>query len=73
MTCDAYHMTSPVPGGLGAARAMQLALKDGGLTPSMINYVNAHGTSTTANDSTETAAIKKALGEYAYQGSHQFH
>jgi 3-oxoacyl-[acyl-carrier-protein] synthase II len=67
MTCDAYHMTSPVPGGLGAARAMQLALKDGELVPEMISYVNAHGTSTPANDSTETGAIKKALGDRAYQ------
>jgi 3-oxoacyl-[acyl-carrier-protein] synthase II len=67
MTCDAYHMTSPVPGGLGAARAMELALKDAELTPEMISYINAHGTSTSANDVTETAAIKKALGDYAYQ------
>ncbi|MEA5618904.1 beta-ketoacyl-ACP synthase II [Cronbergia sp. UHCC 0137] len=67
MTCDAYHMTSPVPGGLGAARAMQLALKDGELTAEMVNYINAHGTSTPANDSTETAAIKKALGDHAYK------
>jgi 3-oxoacyl-[acyl-carrier-protein] synthase II len=67
MTCDAYHMTAPVPGGLGAARAMELALKDGGLTPAMVNYINAHGTSTPANDVTETAAIKKALGEDAYK------
>ncbi|MFM5983121.1 MAG: beta-ketoacyl-ACP synthase II [Sphaerospermopsis kisseleviana] len=67
MTCDAYHITSPVPGGLGAARAMELALKDGQLTPEMITYINAHGTSTPANDVTETAAIKKALGDYAYK------
>ncbi len=66
MTCDAYHITSPVPGGEGAARAMQLAMKDAGLTPSDISYINAHGTSTPANDSTETAAIKKALGDHAY-------
>jgi 3-oxoacyl-[acyl-carrier-protein] synthase II len=66
MTCDAYHMTSPVPGGLGAARAIELALKDGGLTPEMVNYINAHGTSTPANDCTETAAMKKALGDHAY-------
>jgi 3-oxoacyl-[acyl-carrier-protein] synthase II len=67
MTCDAYHMTSPVPGGLGAARAMELALKDAELTPEMVSYINAHGTSTPANDVTETAAIKKALGDYAYK------
>jgi 3-oxoacyl-[acyl-carrier-protein] synthase II len=67
MTCDAYHITSPIPGGLGAARAIQLALKDAELTPEMVSYINAHGTSTAANDTNETAAIKKALGEYAYQ------
>jgi 3-oxoacyl-[acyl-carrier-protein] synthase II len=67
LTCDAYHMTSPVPGGLGAARAIQLALKDGELTPEMVSYINAHGTSTPANDSTETAAMKKALGEHAHK------
>ncbi len=66
MTCDAYHITSPVPGGEGAARAMQLAMKDAGLAPEDISYINAHGTSTPANDSTETAAIKKALGDHAY-------
>ncbi len=66
-TCDAYHMTSPVPGGEGAARAIQLALKDGGLTPDSVSYINAHGTSTPANDPTETQAIKKALGDHAYQ------
>jgi 3-oxoacyl-[acyl-carrier-protein] synthase II len=66
MTCDAYHITSPVPGGEGAARAMQLALKDAGLTAAQVDYINAHGTSTPANDSTETAAIKTALGEHAY-------
>lgn len=67
MTCDAYHMTAPVPGGEGASRAMQLALKDAGLAPDRVSYVNAHGTSTPANDVTETAAIKKALGESAYK------
>ncbi|MBD2040875.1 beta-ketoacyl-ACP synthase II [Microcoleus sp. FACHB-672] len=67
MTCDAYHMTSPVPGGEGAARAMQLAMKDAGITPDQISYINAHGTSTPMNDPTETAAIKTALGESAYK------
>lgn len=67
MTCDAYHITSPIPGGEGAARAMQLAMKDAGITPNRVSYINAHGTSTQANDVTETAAIKKALGESAYQ------
>jgi len=65
MTCDAYHITSPVPDGYGATRAMELALKDGNLTPQQVSYVNAHGTSTPANDKTETKAIKKALGDRA--------
>ena len=67
MTCDAYHMTAPVPGGEGASRAIQLAMKDAGITPDQVSYINAHGTSTPANDSTETAAIKKALGDPAYK------
>jgi 3-oxoacyl-[acyl-carrier-protein] synthase II len=67
MTCDAYHITSPVPGGEGAARAMQLAMKDAGVAPADVSYINAHGTSTPTNDSTETTAIKTALGERAYQ------
>ncbi|MGL5939201.1 MAG: beta-ketoacyl-ACP synthase II [Waterburya sp.] len=65
MTCDAYHMTSPVPGGQGAARAIELALSDADLTPEQVDYINAHGTSTQANDSNETKAIKKALGSRA--------
>ncbi|MFN6572663.1 beta-ketoacyl-ACP synthase II [Dendronalium sp. ChiSLP03b] len=67
MTCDAHHITSPVPGGEGAARAIRLALKDAELTPEQVSYINAHGTSTPANDSTETAAMKKALGDHAYK------
>ena len=67
MTCDAYHMTSPVPEGLGATRAIELALQDGNLTPESVSYINAHGTSTSANDSTETKAIKKALGDRAFE------
>ncbi len=66
-TCDAYHMTSPVPDGQGATRAIELALKDGNLTAEQVSYINAHGTSTPANDVTETKAIKKALGEHAYK------
>jgi len=66
MTCDAYHMTAPVPEGEGATRAIQLAMKDAGLSSEQVSYINAHGTSTPANDSTETAAIKKALGKAAY-------
>ena len=64
-TCDAHHITSPTPGGVGGAAAMRLALEDGGLNADSIDYVNAHGTSTPANDSNETAAIKSALGEHA--------
>ncbi len=67
MTCDAYHITSPVPGGAGATRAMLLAMKDAGITPEQVSYINAHGTSTAANDKTETTAIKNALGDHAYK------
>lgn len=67
MTCDAYHMTAPTPDGAGATRAIELALKDAGLAPNQVSYVNAHGTSTPANDITETKAIKKALGDQAYK------
>ena len=65
-TCDAHHITSPTPGGVGGAAAMRLALEDGGLSADSIDYVNAHGTSTPANDSNETAAIKSALGQRAH-------
>jgi len=67
ITCDPYHMTAPSPGGEGAARAMELALKDAGLFPNQVSYINAHGTSTAANDVNETLAIKKALGENAFR------
>lgn len=63
MSGDAYHITQPRPGGIGAARAMTAAIRDAGIRPDEIGYINAHGTSTPANDSTETAAIKLALGE----------
>jgi len=66
-TCDAHHITSPTPGGVGGAAAMRIALDDGGLSADSIDYVNAHGTSTPANDSNETAAIKSALGHRAAQ------
>lgn len=66
-TCDAHHITSPTPGGVGGAAAMRLALEDGGISADSIDYVNAHGTSTPANDSNETAAIKSALGARAGQ------
>jgi 3-oxoacyl-[acyl-carrier-protein] synthase II len=64
-TADAYHITMPDEIGNGAARAMQLAIKQAGLEPSAIDYVNAHGTSTPANDRLETLAIKTMLGEHA--------
>ena len=64
-TCDAHHITSPTPGGVGGAAAMRLALEDGGIAAESVDYVNAHGTSTPANDSNETAAIKSALGSRA--------
>ena len=66
-TCDAHHITSPTPGGVGGAAAMRLALEDGGVSAASVDYVNAHGTSTPANDSNETAAIKSALGDRALQ------
>ncbi|WP_017325348.1 beta-ketoacyl-ACP synthase II [Synechococcus sp. PCC 7336] len=65
LTCDAYHITAPSEGGEGAARAMRLALKDGGLSTDSVDYINAHGTSTPANDKNETAAIKTVFGDRA--------
>lgn len=65
MSADAYHITLPRPGGTGAARAMTAAIHHAGLEPADIGYVNAHGTSTEANDSTETAAIRIAFGQDA--------
>ena len=62
-TSDAYHITSPAPGGEGGARAMRLAMQEADVKPEEITYINAHGTSTHLNDSFETAAIKTALGE----------
>jgi 3-oxoacyl-[acyl-carrier-protein] synthase II len=66
-TGDAYRMTDPHPEGRGAVQCMKMAVADAGLTPADIGYINAHGTSTTANDAAETAAIKGAFGELAYQ------
>ncbi len=66
-TDDAYHITSPVPGGEGGAMAMKLAIKDAGVSPDEIDYINAHGTSTKYNDHFETEAIKDALGDAAYK------
>jgi 3-oxoacyl-[acyl-carrier-protein] synthase II len=66
-TADAYHMTAPHETGEGAIRSMKLALKDAGLRPDDIDYINAHGTATPIGDRIETAAIKTAFGDYAYR------
>jgi 3-oxoacyl-[acyl-carrier-protein] synthase II len=67
MSNDAYHMTAPLPDGSQAARSMRRALEDAGVTPGEISYVNAHGSSTPLNDTTETLAIKKVFGDHAYR------
>ncbi len=67
LTGDAYHITAPAPGGEGAVRSMREAIRDAGLTANDIDYINAHGTSTTYNDISETNAIKTVLGEHAYK------
>ena len=64
-TCDAHHITAPTPGGVGGAAAIRLALEDGQISADSVDYVNAHGTSTPANDKNETSAIKSALGSRA--------
>lgn len=64
---DSYHMTAPAPEGEGAARAMKMALKNAGIQPEQIDYINAHGTSTELNDKNETMAIKSVFGEHAYK------
>ncbi len=66
-TCDAYHMTAPLPDGSGGAKAMALALADGGAAPEAVGYINAHGTSTHLNDAGETSAVKTVFGEHAYR------
>jgi 3-oxoacyl-[acyl-carrier-protein] synthase II len=66
-TSDAYHLAAPDPDGDGAARCMQMALRDARLSPEEVDYINAHGTSTELNDITETVAIKRVFGDYAYK------
>jgi 3-oxoacyl-[acyl-carrier-protein] synthase II len=67
MSADAYHVTAPAPGGEGAVASMQGALRDAGLAPEGVDYINAHGTSTPYNDANETLAIKRVFGEHAYR------
>lgn len=67
LSADAYHITAPAPDGQGAQAAMRMALRDAGMEPADIDYINAHGTSTPHNDRSETAAIKAVLGERAYE------
>jgi 3-oxoacyl-[acyl-carrier-protein] synthase II len=67
MSADAYHVTAPPDNGDGAFRVMRNALRDAGIEPSQIDYVNAHGTSTEVGDRAETAAIKRTFGEHAYK------
>ena len=67
MSSDAYHMTGQPEGGDGAVRAMQMALRKGGVDPSAVDYINAHGTSTPINDPTETLAIKRCFGAHAHK------
>lgn len=67
MSGDAYHLTAPAPEGEGAARAMNEALRDAGLKPTDVDYINAHGTSTDYNDKFETMAIKTVFGDHAYK------
>src|SRR5205814_613784 len=66
LSADAYHVTAPPEGAEGAVRAMRMALEDAGLAPADVGYVNAHGTSTQANDGSESTAIKAVFGKQAY-------
>ena len=67
MTADAYHITAPAPNGEGAARCMAMALRNGGINPSEVDYINAHGTATKYGDELENNAIKTVFGEHAYK------
>src|SRR5678815_4888310 len=67
MTADAFHLTMPDETGSGAIRVMTKALKDAGIQPEQVGYINAHGTSTPYNDKFETLAIKKTFGDHAYK------
>ena len=67
MTADAYHMTAPDPEGRGVVNCMRVALRDAGIAPEAVNYINAHGTSTPYNDKHETSAIKHVFGEHVHQ------
>jgi 3-oxoacyl-[acyl-carrier-protein] synthase II len=67
MTADAYHITAPAEDGDGAFRVMMATLKDAGIQPEQVDYINAHGTSTPHNDRIETAAIKRVFGRHAYR------
>lgn len=67
MSSDAYHITTPSPNGEGAARCMTTALKDAGIGPETVDYINAHGTSTKYGDELETAALKQVFGDHAYR------
>ena len=64
-TCDAYHAVAPLPSGESAAKCMELSIEEAGIEPEQIEYINAHGTSTVANDEIETVAIKKLFGQRA--------
>ena len=66
-TCDAHHITAPLPDGSGGAKAMAIALADGGIQPEQVGYINAHGTSTQLNDAGETVAVKTVFGAHAYR------